>query len=71
MSLWVNNPSAPLGDGVDPVIGATSDGGRPLRRRLDASNSFRVRLPGRWVTTTGAGYFFAPGMGMLRQLFGA
>jgi Dyp-type peroxidase family len=70
MTLWVNNPSAPLGDGVDPLLGAPSAEGRPLRRRLDAATSFKVRLPGRWITTTGAGYFFAPGIRTLRQLFG-
>ena len=37
MSLWVNNPSAPLGDGVDAVLAAPSEAGRPLRRRLDAA----------------------------------
>jgi hypothetical protein len=70
MTLWVNNPSAPLCDGVDPLLGAPSAEGRPLRRRLDAATSFKVRLPGRWITTTGAGYFFAPGIRTLRQLFG-
>ncbi len=71
MTLWVNNPSAPLGDGVDPLLGAPSPAGRPLRRRLDAAASFKLRLPGRWITATGAGYFFAPGIGTLRRLVGA
>jgi Dyp-type peroxidase family len=70
MSLWVNNASAPLGDGIDPLLGASPAGGRPLRRRLTPSTSFKVRLPGRWITTTGAGYFFAPGIRTLRRLFG-
>ena len=68
MSLWVNNTSAPLGDGIDPLLGAPSEGGRPLRRRVNPSTSFKVRLPGRWITTTGAGYFFAPGIRALRRL---
>jgi Dyp-type peroxidase family len=69
MTLWVNNASAPLGDGIDPLIGAPPQGGRPLVRRLDEASAHRVRLPGRWVTTTGAGYFFTPGIRTLRRLF--
>lgn len=68
MTLWVNNTFAPPpGEGIDPLIGAPSDIGRPLIRRIE-NGTVRATLPGRWVTATGAGYFFAPGIKSLRQI---
>jgi Dyp-type peroxidase family len=71
MTLWVNNPRAPLGDGADPLLSVPPDGGRPLRRRLDPATSAKVLLPGQWITATGAGYFFAPGIRTLQRLVGS
>ena len=71
MKLWVNNAHAPPpGEGIDPVIGVPpTSGGRPLiRRRTGGVNPAKVLLSGRWVTTTGAGYFFAPGIDALRRI---
>lgn len=67
MTLWVNNPSAPHGQGIDPVIGAPQ-GGRVLTRMPADNRNYNATLPGRWVTATGAGYFFAPGIQALKAI---
>lgn len=69
MTVWVNNTFAPPpGEGIDPLIGISPNGGRPLTRRTDGVQSVRALLPGEWVTATGAGYFLAPGISALRNL---
>ena len=67
MSLWVNNPSAPHGQGIDPLIGAPQ-GGRVLTRVPADNRNYIATIPGRWVTATGGGYFFAPGIKALRAI---
>ena len=63
MTLWVNSAFAPppMPQGVDPLIGAPGPGRTLVRRPADNRN-YRAVLPGRWVTATGAGYFFTPGI---------
>ena len=67
MTLWVNNPSAPHGQGIDPIIGAPQ-GGRLLTRMPADNRNYKATLPGRWVTAAGAGYFFAPGIDALKAI---
>lgn len=68
MTLWVNSASAPpTPQGIDPVIGAPQ-AGRTLTRMKADLKSYRAVAGGRWVTTTGAGYFFAPGKSALREI---
>jgi Dyp-type peroxidase family len=67
MTLWVNNPSAPHGQGIDPIIGAPQEG-RLLTRMPADNNNYKATLPGRWVTAVGAGYFFAPGIKALKAI---
>lgn len=67
MTLWVKNDSAPEGRGIDPIIGAPQ-GGRQLKRRPADMKNYEAVLPGLWVITTGAGYFFAPGISALKTI---
>lgn len=69
MTLWVNNTFAPppTGQGIDPLIGAPQ-GGRALTRRPLGNKNYTAVLPGRWVITTGAGYFFTPGIAGYRLI---
>jgi hypothetical protein len=52
---------------VDPLFGAAW-GPLTLSRRTAAFQTFRATTSGRWVRTTGAGYFFAPGLMALRKI---
>lgn len=69
MTLWVNNAFAPppTAQGIDPLIGAPQDG-RTLVRRPPDNRNYKAVLPGRWVSTVGAGYFFTPGIAAYRSI---
>jgi Dyp-type peroxidase family len=74
---WLNNPRLrEEGDGHDPLIGqsGTQTTARtrqfvlPLRRKDDTIERVKIDLPMDWVTPTGGGYFFVPGLDALRYL---
>ena len=69
MTLWVNSPFAPppTPQGIDPLIGAPGLG-RTLTRRPPDNRNYRAVLLGRWVTATGAGYFFTPGISAYKSI---
>ncbi|MDB5576650.1 MAG: peroxidase [Bradyrhizobium sp.] len=69
MTFWVNSGFAPppTPQGIDPLIGAPGTG-RLLTRRPPDNHNYRATLPGRFVTTTGAGYFFTPGIAAYRAI---
>lgn len=69
MTLWVNSAFAPppTPQGIDPLIGAPG-AGRSLTRRPADNRNYRATLRGRWVTATGAGYFFTPGITSYRTI---
>jgi deferrochelatase/peroxidase EfeB len=70
MTDWVQNATAPkTGTAIDPIIGVPKPG-QVRKLTFDLGDAIiTVPLPGRWVHTTGGGYFFAPGVKTLRDLF--
>jgi Dyp-type peroxidase family len=66
--VWANSGTfQQAGDGPDPVIGTSSGATNALPLGGGRSATLNLR---RWVTTTGAVYFFAPSIQTLRGLAG-
>lgn len=54
--------------GVDPIIGDTPGSARDIRTVLPRAKTPQELELGRWVTSTGGGYFFAPSIDGLQRL---
>jgi Dyp-type peroxidase family len=77
MGTWVNQPDQPPPNppdaGVDPIIGQKNQAGNRTRVfKLKGSDDSieEIETPIDWVIPTGGGYFFAPSISALRDIFG-
>ncbi|TDN87787.1 Dyp-type peroxidase [Microbacterium sp. BK668] len=71
---WANSPVQPNVGGHDPIIGQADvygDRTRHVEVPTSAGEMRRVEIPSEFVTVTGGGYFFAPGISAVRDVLGA
>lgn len=70
---WANSALQPQAGGHDPIIGQ-SDVHGDRRRHIDVSSptgqARTVEIDRAFVTATGGGYFFAPGISAVREVLG-
>lgn len=68
---WSNSAVQPNLGGYDPIIGA--NGSEPARERFidfpTATGSVRIQFKDEWVIPTGGGYFFAPTISAISDVF--
>lgn len=69
---WANSPVQPNLGGHDPIIG--QNGGEPGRVRVvefprPGGGVARIRMKQEWVIPTGGGYFFAPTISAVRDVY--
>lgn len=67
MNEWVTDSARPIPGGIDPIIGRSPVGGRRLLLPW-RGEQIQVTVDGDFVRATGAGYFFTPGIKVLRRL---
>ncbi|QIG38400.1 Dyp-type peroxidase [Microbacterium sp. 4R-513] len=74
MRRWANSSVQPNAGGHDPIIGQSNvHGERERRLRLHASDGGErdIVLEREWVTASGGGYFFAPGISAVTAVLAA
>jgi hypothetical protein len=62
---WANSRVHPRAAGHDPIMGQADPHGDRTRTVEDTT------LPSEWVAPTGGGYFFAPPVSAITNVFGA
>jgi Dyp-type peroxidase family len=68
---WANRRENPTRGGHDLIIGQTENQVRDLELLApDGTSAHTVQAPQQWVVPTGGGYFFAPSISALRDVFG-
>jgi Dyp-type peroxidase family len=71
---WANSPVQPSTGGHDPIIGQNGSDASRVRYvefPRPGGGVAKLRIKGEWVIPTGGGYFFAPTIGAVRDVYAA